>query len=126
MLSRYKLLHPQVHDGDFQVNNHTQQLPYATDGSQILENNGVMHIEYCRNHSRDSPSDRRGTQPSDSSRRMDGCAPREADPQSTVLSASTLRGRLELYRCLHVSVHAEVFIYIITIYNWRQITAYFN
>ena len=86
------LPHPQVRDGDSLTDTHILPPPYATDDSLGLENNGVMHIEYRRNHSRDSPSDKHGTQPSDTLHQMVCCGPQEAIPESMAQSAPILSG----------------------------------
>ena len=86
------LLHPQVHDGDSLTDNHILLPQYATDDSPSLGNYDVMHIVYRRNHSRDSPSDKHETLPSDTLHQMVCCGPQEAIPGLMALSAPILSG----------------------------------
>ena len=67
-------------DGDSPTDNHILLPPYATDGSLSQGNYDAMHTVYRRNHSRDSPSDKHGTLPSDTLHQMVCCGPQEAIP----------------------------------------------
>ena len=64
----HKLLHLPMHGDDPLSNNHRQQLQFEAGG---FLNQGVLAVRHkgChRTHSLDSPSDRRGTLPSDNLR----------------------------------------------------------
>ncbi len=69
------------------------------------EAHAVKHKGYHRTHSRDSPSDRRGTQLSDTLHRRAYCEPQEADLLSEVLSAPILLGRQARRQYLHDKDH---------------------
>ena len=99
------LLRPPVRDGGFRVDNHTQRPPYATDDSPGKGSNGAMHTAYRRTHSRDSPSDRHGTLPSDSLRQMACYGPQEASPESAAQSAPIPSETREPPQCLRGTVH---------------------
>ena len=79
LLSRHKLLRQQVRGDDLLIHNHRQQQQFEAGG---FLNQGVLAAKrkVCRKtRSRGSPSDRRGTQPSDTPHQKACCGPRGVD-----------------------------------------------
>ena len=105
-LSRHKPPHRQAHGGDAPDDSRRPRRRSAAGGwAAEASNDGRRHT--CNGtHSRDSPSDSSGTQPSDSSRRRPCCGPPAAAPRSAALSVATRQGRAVHPPCRGSSDHA--------------------
>ena len=108
LLSMHKLLHLPMHGGDLLIHNHRQQLQSEAGGFPNQEAHDVKHKVCRRTHSRDSPSDRRGTRPSDSLRQKAYYEKRVVSSLSEALSAPILLEKLVHRQYLHGRDHEPV------------------
>ena len=104
----HKLLHLPMHGDDPLSNNHSQQLQFEAGG---FLNQGVLAVRHkgChRTHSLDSPSDRRGTLPSDNLRQKAYYEQRVVSSLSEALSEPILLEKLVHRQYLHGRDHEPV------------------
>ena len=105
LLSTHRLQRRQAHGDDSPSYSHRQQPPCEVDGLPAPASYGATRKAYRRSHSRDNPSDRRGTRLSSNSHRKDDCVPQVAALQSEAQSASRLQEKLEHCQYHHSTDH---------------------
>ena len=104
--STHKLLHRQVRGDDPLNSSHRRQLQYEAGGSLNPEGHAVRHKVCRKTHSRDSPSDTHGKQPSNNLRQKACYEQRVASSLSEALSEPILLEKLVHRQYLHGRDHA--------------------